>query len=109
MASVEPDRSGNVTVLQGRERLLERKFRIEGFGGWLQFKFLFAGQNALSENRIYAVNQSQNGQLLSYGDDGGPGNVSAPVTVGFDDWLDFRYLFAGRNIAGQNRIYAVPA
>jgi hypothetical protein len=80
-----------------------------GFGGWLQFKFLFAGQNALGENRIYAVNQSQNGQLLSYGDDGSSGNVSAPVTVGFDDWLDFRYLFAGRNLAGQNRIYAVPA
>jgi hypothetical protein len=80
-----------------------------GFGGWLDFTFLFAGQNALGENRIYAVNQSQNGQLLSYGDDGSPGNVSAPVTVGFDDWLDFRYLFAGRNLAGANRIYAVPA
>jgi hypothetical protein len=80
-----------------------------GFGGWLDFSFLFAGQNALGENRIYAVNQTQSGQLLSYGDDGSPGNVSAPVTVGFDDWLDFRYLFAGRNIPGQNRIYAVPA
>jgi hypothetical protein len=55
------------------------------------------------------VNQTQSGQLLSYGDDGNPGNVSAPVTVGFDDWLDFRYLFAGRNLAGANRIYAVPA
>jgi hypothetical protein len=48
---------------------------------WLEFKFLFAGQNLSGENRIYAVNQS--GQLLSYGDDGTPGNVSAPVTVGF--------------------------
>jgi hypothetical protein len=38
-----------------------------------------------------------------------PGNVSAPVTVGLDDWLDFRYLFAGRNLSGQNRVYAVPA
>ncbi|MFY9669872.1 MAG: hypothetical protein WAK44_18115, partial [Trebonia sp.] len=80
-----------------------------GFGGWLDFTSLFAGQNAQGQNRIYAVNQSQNGQLLSYGDDGNPGNVSAPVTVGFDDWLDFRYLFAGRNLAGANRIYAVPA
>jgi hypothetical protein len=26
-----------------------------GFGGWLQFKFLFAGTNAVGENRIYAV------------------------------------------------------
>ena len=80
-----------------------------GFGGWLSFTFLFAGQNAQGQNRIYAVNQSQNGQLLSYADAGNPGNVSAPVTVGFDDWLDFRYLFAGRNLAGANRIYAVPA
>ena len=80
-----------------------------GFGGWLDFTFLFAGQDAQGQNRIYAVNQSQNGQLMSYGDDGNPGNVSAPVTVGFDDWLDFRYLFAGRNLAGANRIYAVPA
>jgi hypothetical protein len=80
-----------------------------GFGGWLDFTFLFAGQNAQGQNRIYAVNQSQNGQLLSYGDDGNRGNVSSPVTVGFDDWLDFRYLFAGRNLDGANRIYAVPA
>ena len=50
------------------------------------------------------------GQLLSYGDDGAPGNVSDPVIVGFGGWLDFRFLFfAGRNIPGQNRIYAVPA
>jgi hypothetical protein len=83
-----------------------------GFGGWSDFKFLFAGQNAAGASRIYAVTADQNGQpgqLLSYGDDGTPGNVSDPVTVGFDDWLDFSLLFAGRNIPGQNRIYAVPA
>ena len=66
---------------------------IVGFGGWLQFKFLFAGKNAAGENRIYAVNSS--GELLSYGDDGSPGNVSAPVTVGFGGWLQFTFLFAG--------------
>jgi hypothetical protein len=76
-----------------------------GSGGWLGFKFLSAGRNALGENRIYAVNQS--GQLLSYGDSGTPGNVSAPVTVGFGGWLPFQFLFCGRNAAGQDRIYAV--
>jgi len=49
------------------------------------------------------------GQLLSYGDDGTPGNVSDPVIVGFDDWLDFKFLFAGANLFGENRIYAVVA
>jgi hypothetical protein len=29
------------------------------------------------------------------------------VTVGFDDWTAFKFLFAGQNSAGQNRIYAV--
>ncbi len=47
------------------------------------------------------------GQLLSYGDAGTPGNVSSPVTVGFGGGLDFKVLFAGRNAAGENRIYAV--
>ena len=55
--------------------------------------------------RIYAVNQ--NGQLLSYGDAGTPGNVSDPVIVGFDGWLAFKFLFGGSNRAGENRIYAV--
>jgi hypothetical protein len=55
--------------------------------------------------RIYAVDQ--NGQLLSYGDDGTPGNVSDPVVVGFDGWLEFKFLFGGGNLAGENRIYAV--
>ena len=68
---------------------------VVGFGGWLQFKFLFAGVNQAGENRIYAVNQA--GELLSYGDDGAPGNVSAPVIVGFGGWLEFKFLFAGVN------------
>jgi hypothetical protein len=49
------------------------------------------------------------GQLLSYGDTGTPGNVSDPVIVGFGGWTDFRFLFAGRNLAGQDRIYGVWA
>jgi hypothetical protein len=28
---------------------------VVGLGGWLQFKFLFAGRNIASEDRIYAV------------------------------------------------------
>ena len=78
---------------------------IVGNDDWLDFKFLFAGENLSGENRIYAVNQG--GQLLSYGDDGTPGNVSDPVIVGNDDWLDFKFLFAGKNLSGENRIYAV--
>jgi hypothetical protein len=80
---------------------------VVGFGGWLDFKFLFAGKNLSGENRIYAVDQS--GQLLSYGDAGTPGNVSDPAVVGFGGWLDFKLLFAGANLAGENRIYAVVA
>lgn len=49
------------------------------------------------------------GQLLSYGDAGTPGNVSDPVVVGFGGWLDFKFLFAGKNAAGESRIYAVRA
>jgi hypothetical protein len=80
---------------------------VVGFGGWLPFKFLFAGANLSRENRIYAVNQD--GQLLSYGDSGTPGNVSDPVVVGFGGWLPFKFLFAGANLASENRIYAVVA
>jgi hypothetical protein len=81
---------------------------VVGFGGgWLDFKFLFAGRNAAGEDRIYAVDQ--NGQLLSYGDAGTPGNVSSPVVVGLAGWQDFKFLFAGRNVAGEDRIYAVVA
>ena len=47
------------------------------------------------------------GELLSYTDDASPGNVSAPILVGFDDWLQFKFLFAGQNAQGGNRIYAV--
>ena len=49
----------------------------------------------------------ETGQLLSYGDAGSPGNVSNPVVVGFGGWLDFKFLFSGRNLSGENRIYAV--
>jgi hypothetical protein len=42
------------------------------------------------------------GELLSYGDAGTPGNVSNPVLVGFGGWLQFKFLFAGRNAAGEN-------
>ena len=80
---------------------------VVGFGGWQDFKFLFSGRNVAGEDRIYAVNQ--NGELLSYGDDGTPGNVSSPVVVGFGGWQDFKFLFAGRNLADENRIYAVAA
>jgi hypothetical protein len=49
------------------------------------------------------------GQLLSYGDDGVSGNVSDPVVVGFGGWQEFKFLFAGRNLPGEDRIYAVVA
>jgi hypothetical protein len=69
---------------------------VVGFGGWLDFKFLFSGRNLSGEDRIYAVDQ--NGQLLSYGDAGTPKfalrklscvsippcNSSAPVCTIFD-------------------------
>jgi hypothetical protein len=47
------------------------------------------------------------GQLLSYGDAGTPGNVSDPVVVGFGGWSDFNFLFAGTNLSGEHRLYAV--
>src|SRR5262249_29692002 len=47
------------------------------------------------------------GRLLSYGDAGTPGNVSAPVVVGLGGWSDFKFLFAGRDAARADRIYAV--
>ena len=68
---------------------------VVGFGGWADFKALFAGGD-----RIYAVDQQ--GQLLSYGDSGSHGNVSSPVVVGFGGWGDFKALFAL-----GDRIYAV--
>jgi negative regulator of replication initiation len=47
------------------------------------------------------------GELLSYGDAGTPGNVSSPNTVGFGGWQVFRLVFAGRNLSGADRIYAI--
>jgi hypothetical protein len=29
------------------------------------------------------------------------------MVVGRSGWLDFKFLFAGRNLSGENRIYAV--
>lgn len=80
---------------------------VVGFGGWSDFQFLFSGRNALGQDRVYAVNSQKNGELLSYGDATTPGNVSNPLMVGFDDWLELTHLFGGRNAAGQDRIYAV--
>jgi hypothetical protein len=54
-------------------------------------------------------NPNVTGRLLSYGDTGGPGNVSSPVVVGFGGWSDFKFLFAGRNLSNEDRIYAVVA
>jgi hypothetical protein len=31
------------------------------------------------------------------------------VVVGFGGWSDFKFLFAGGNLAGDNRVYAVVA
>jgi hypothetical protein len=76
-----------------------------GGGGWDQFQFLFAGVNASGWPRIYAVNDE--GQLLSYTDNGTPGNVSDPVVAGFGGWGQFQFLFAGRNALGEYHIYAV--
>ena len=80
---------------------------VVGAGGWADFRFLFAGRNQPGEDRIYAV--TGNGELLSYGDNANPGNVSAPVVVGAGGWADFRFLFAGRNQPGEDRIYAVAS
>jgi hypothetical protein len=43
------------------------------------------------------------------GDSGTPGNVSSPTVVGFGGWLNFKFLFSGGNLSGENRIYAVVA
>ena len=52
---------------------------------------------------------SDNGKLLSYSDAGTPGNVSDPMVVDFSSWQQFKFLFAGRNAAGGDRIYAIVA
>jgi len=49
----------------------------------------------------------ETGELLSYGDAGTTGNVSDPNIVGLGGWQDFKFLFAGTNLGGENRIYAV--
>jgi hypothetical protein len=84
---------------------------IVGNDDWQEFKFLFGGTNQAGQGRIYAVNQQ--GELLSYGDNpvgnNPAGNISAPVIVGKDGWLEFKFLFGATNLAGQGRIYAVFA
>ena len=80
---------------------------IVGFGGWLQFKFLFCGRNALGRDLARLCGQPAGRNSFRTTDDGNPGNVSAPVIVGFGGWLDFTFLFDGRNALGQDRIYAV--
>jgi len=79
---------------------------IVGSIGWADFKFLFAGVNPLG-SRIFAVDRL--GRLLSFQDDGSAGNVNvlAPMVVGDSGWADLSFLFAGKNGAGENRIYAV--
>ena len=32
---------------------------------------------------------------------------SDPVVVGFGGWQEFKFLFGGRNLSGEDRIYAV--
>ena len=59
---------------------------------------------------IPSAQSAGTGQLQSYTDNGTPGNISDPIIVGSGSpWLEFKFLFAGRDAAGQNRIYAVPA
>ena len=79
--------------------------------------FTLAFQGTAFERREYEIQGNLHvgqvtspvnpGQLLSYGDAGTPGNVSSPVVVGFGGWQDFKFLFSGENVAGENRIYAV--
>jgi len=84
---------------------------IVGNDGWQEFKFLFGGTNHAGQGRIYAVNKQ--GELLSYADNPAgnnpAGNISVPVTVGKDGWLEFKFLFGANNLSGQGRIYAVFA
>lgn len=84
---------------------------IVGNDDWQEFKLLFGGTNQAGQGSIYAVNQQ--GKLLSYQDNpvgNNPGgNISAPVIVGKDGWLEFKFLFGATNLAGQGRIYAVFA
>ncbi|MGA8027650.1 MAG: serine hydrolase domain-containing protein [Bryobacteraceae bacterium] len=47
------------------------------------------------------------GQLLSYSDTGFSNNLSNPVVVGLGGWGAFQFLVGGRNVPGEDRIYAV--
>jgi hypothetical protein len=83
-----------------------------GLGGWADFAVVFGGRDASGESRIYALEQEsdrQIGQLWSYGDTGGVGNVSGGINVGLGSWSSFLFVFCGRNLNAENRIYAVEA
>ena len=81
-----------------------------GLRGRLRDRCCVAGRHAVDPRDAGAgAAVDQNGQLLSYADAGTPGNVSSPDVVGFGGWQVFKLVFAGRNLAGDNRIYAVPA
>jgi hypothetical protein len=77
-------------------------------GGWDDFGFLFAGANSAGQNRIYGV--TKRGQLLSYA---ATDPLSKEVIVGSDGWAstrdggNFATVFAGVNLLGENRIYAM--
>jgi hypothetical protein len=87
---------------------------IVGADGWAfgqNFRAVFAGVNKLGENRIYAVTMRltyyDTSQLLSYSDDGTPGNVGDRVAVGAYGWESMSKVFAGKDSTGTGRIYAV--
>jgi hypothetical protein len=67
------------------------------------------GQSKTFTQWFITVDPADPAELSSYGDAGTPGNVSDPVVVGFGGWLDFKFLFGGENVSGENRIYAVVA
>jgi hypothetical protein len=92
---------------------------IVGSDGWAigqNYDSVFAGVNLLGENHIYAVTNPSlslfgggGGDLLSFSDDGTPGNVGHPVTIGNGGWgfNNMRFVFAGKDSTGIARIYAV--
>jgi hypothetical protein len=91
---------GHAHCRPGRERSVQSGYSLR----------FYRDRDFKSNNTViifYAV--SKNGQLLSYGDTGTPGNVSDPVIVGFCGWTDFKFLLAGTNLDGQDRIYGVWA
>jgi hypothetical protein len=99
LAYTDGGTAGNVNVLNPTA--------VVGAGEWLDYRFLFAGTNTNGVDRIYAVEQSPLGQLVSYADDG-----TDPVPVGSGgSWLGFAFLFAGTvgrgALSGENCIYAV--